>query len=95
MRVLWCVLAVLFVELSAVLSFRINLKSPKDFELPRFWTSTGFCPGDPKDTVDVLASEDVDQNLVLLSSLPRNGLQYVRIHWIFDLISLRWVFLNL
>lgn len=88
--ILWPVFSVLCVCLSAVNSFRINLSGgKKDFELNRFWTSTGFCPGGVQETVAVLNSDDVVQNLILLSSLPRNGLQYVRIHWILDLISIK------
>lgn len=86
MSVLWLLLAVL----SCVHGFRINLTGHKDFELSRFWTGTGFCPGAVQDTVPVLGSDDVVQNLILISSLPRNGLQYVRIHWVLDLISQRY-----
>lgn len=68
--------------------FRINLSGGhKHAELPRFWTSTGFSPRSPVATS--LSSEDVRQSLVLLSSMPRNGLYYVRTHWVFDLISFK------
>lgn len=45
MRLLWAFFAVLAIRISPVLCFRINLTGHKDYELPRFWTSTGFCPG--------------------------------------------------
>ena len=47
MQILWSFLPVFLLP---VASFRINLTGNKDFELPRFWTSTGFCPGAPNVT---------------------------------------------
>lgn len=86
MSVLWRVLVVFVILSTHALSFRINLTGHKDFELNRFWTSTGFCPTF-QDSRVILGSDDVIQNLIHISSLPRNGLQYVRIHWILDLID--------
>lgn len=89
MNLILCILLCCVISIAS--TFRINLTGLKEYELPRFWTSTGFCPGAIQDTATVLSSDDVLQNLIHISALPRNGLQYVRIHWIFDLIHQRWV----
>ncbi|EAT44203.1 AAEL004402-PA [Aedes aegypti] len=56
--------------------------------LPRFWTSTGLCPPAPREkTSEFLLSEDSLLNLEIIGSLPNQGLKYVRIHWLLDMIN--------
>ncbi|XP_055530164.1 alpha-L-iduronidase [Wyeomyia smithii] len=56
--------------------------------LPRFWTSTGLCPPAPREsTADFLLSDDSLLNLEIIGSLPNEGLKYVRIHWLLEMIQ--------
>ncbi|GAB0095484.1 alpha-L-iduronidase [Sergentomyia squamirostris] len=57
-------------------------------ELPRFWTSTGFCPPAPINaSTAFLLSTKVKQNLELIGSIPNSGITHVRTHWILQLID--------
>lgn len=59
-------------------------------ELPRFWKNTGFSPPEPLDKVhDFFTSDDVNLNLEIIASLPNNGIENVRIHWLLNLLSIR------
>lgn len=59
-------------------------------KLPRFWTNTGFAPPEPIEKVDeFFNSDDVNQNLEIIGSLPNRGLKNVRIHWLLNLLSIR------
>ncbi|KAJ8918019.1 hypothetical protein NQ315_011472 [Exocentrus adspersus] len=53
-----------------------------------FWKSTGFCPPDPKENVPTyLLSDEQKRNIALIGSLPNNGIKYVRIHWLLNLLT--------
>uniref|UniRef100_A0A336ML52 CSON002247 protein n=1 Tax=Culicoides sonorensis TaxID=179676 RepID=A0A336ML52_CULSO len=54
--------------------------------LPRFWTNTGFSPIG-NEIEKVFLSNDTLTNIELISSLPNNGLNSIRIHWILDLVN--------
>lgn len=60
-------------------------------KLPRFWTNTGFCPPAPTNDSTTLAefflSEKTQQNMEYISALPNNGLKFIRIHWLINLIK--------
>lgn len=56
-----------------------------------FWKSTGFCPPDPKTAIDrYLLSDEMEMHLKLISSLPNNGIEYVRVHYLINLIQLEF-----
>ena len=56
--------------------------------LQHFWRSTGLCPPLPHaNASSFLLSNDMLQNLLLISSTPHNGIEQVRIHWLLELIS--------
>ncbi|XP_065091548.1 alpha-L-iduronidase isoform X2 [Ochlerotatus camptorhynchus] len=56
--------------------------------LPRFWTSTGLCPPAPREkSAEFLLSDDSLLNLEIIGSLPNEGLKYVRIHWLLEMMS--------
>lgn len=76
-------------------SVRLNIDfavgSEKLKSLPRFWTNTGFAPPEPVETVDeYFESNDVNLNLEIIGSLPNNGITNVRIHWLLNLLSIRY-----
>lgn len=66
-------------------------------KITRFWTNTGFCPPAPtnhtKVITDFMLSHDVRINLELISALPnhRSGIQTIRIHWLINLIRIKYV----
>ncbi|CAH1246133.1 IDUA [Branchiostoma lanceolatum] len=60
--------------------------------LTHFWESTGFCPPLPHQRADLYdLSEDEVQNLALIGSVPQGGIKQVRIHWLLDLVTARYV----
>ncbi|XP_072112195.1 alpha-L-iduronidase isoform X2 [Mobula birostris] len=59
-------------------------------ELKHFWRSTGFCPPLPHNRADLFdLSKDQELNLAYVASVPHNGIEQVRIHWLLELISIR------
>uniref|UniRef100_A0A8C3LGF8 Alpha-L-iduronidase n=1 Tax=Chrysolophus pictus TaxID=9089 RepID=A0A8C3LGF8_CHRPC len=58
--------------------------------LRHFWRSTGFCPPLPHSSADLFdLSKDQEINLAYISSVPHNGIEQVRIHWLLELITVR------
>lgn len=49
-------------------------------EMPRFWRSTGFTPA------ELLHDPVMQQTLAYLGALPERAIEYVRIHFLFDLV---------
>lgn len=61
-------------------------------KLPRFWTNTGFAPPEPVTKAgNFFDSDDVNLNLEIIGSLPNQGIKNVRIHWLLNLLSVRYV----
>ncbi|XP_067897828.1 alpha-L-iduronidase [Heterodontus francisci] len=59
-------------------------------ELRHFWRSTGFCPPLPHNKADVFdLSRDQQLNLAYIASVPHNGIEQVRIHWLLELVTFR------
>jgi hypothetical protein len=57
--------------------------------LRNFWHSCGWCPPDPHpDFPSYFAREDLAQNHLIIGSVPHQGIKYVRIHYLLDLIKL-------
>uniref|UniRef100_A0A8C9EV75 IDUA iduronidase n=1 Tax=Pavo cristatus TaxID=9049 RepID=A0A8C9EV75_PAVCR len=57
--------------------------------LRHFWRSTGFCPPLPHSSADLFdLSKDQEMNLAYISSVPHDGIEQVRIHWLLELITL-------
>lgn len=57
--------------------------------LDHFWQSTGFCPPDPhQDFFEFLSSDDANQNIAFIGSVPQQGIWQVRIHWLLDLVRI-------
>ncbi|KAL3863772.1 hypothetical protein ACJMK2_005507 [Sinanodonta woodiana] len=55
----------------------------------QFWRSTGFCPPLPhQDAYKFDLGSDMRQNLAFIGAIPQTGIQQVRIHWLFDLITI-------
>ncbi|XP_017469197.1 PREDICTED: alpha-L-iduronidase [Rhagoletis zephyria] len=60
------------------------------YELPRFWTSTGFCPmGEIRreSLKAVFFSEEVQMNLLHITALPAGAITHIRIHWLLKLVK--------
>ncbi|XP_065176849.1 alpha-L-iduronidase-like [Sycon ciliatum] len=56
--------------------------------LDRFWRSTGFCPPLPHQNFSsYVITEDEMQNIALIGSVARRGIEQVRIHWLLDLVT--------
>ncbi|XP_066473945.1 alpha-L-iduronidase isoform X1 [Tiliqua scincoides] len=61
--------------------------SQAERELKHFWKSTGYCPPLPHNRADLFdLSKDQILNLAYISSVPHNGIEQVRIHWLLELI---------
>lgn len=57
--------------------------------LPMFWKNSGFCPPAPlKDYADFFLSDDVRQNILIIGSIPNNGVTHLRIHWLLHLLKI-------
>lgn len=68
------------------IDFELVLQKGKP--LPRFWTSTGLCPPAPREkSAEFLLSNDSLLNLEIIGALPNEGLKYVRIHWLLEMMS--------
>uniref|UniRef100_A0ABM5FRN1 Alpha-L-iduronidase isoform X1 n=1 Tax=Pogona vitticeps TaxID=103695 RepID=A0ABM5FRN1_9SAUR len=60
-------------------------------ELKHFWKSTGYCPPLPHSQADLFdLSKDQVINLAYISSVPHNGIEQIRIHWLLELVQ-AWV----
>ncbi|CAD6998462.1 alpha-L-iduronidase [Ceratitis capitata] len=60
------------------------------YDLPRFWTNTGFCPAGEIGSENLratLLSDEVQMNLIYIAALPTNAFTHVRIHWLLKLIK--------
>ncbi|XP_025905704.1 alpha-L-iduronidase [Nothoprocta perdicaria] len=56
--------------------------------LRHFWRSTGFCPPLPHSQADLFdLSKDQEMNLAYISSVPHDGIEQVRIHWLLELVT--------
>lgn len=72
--------------------YRVDIDYEQVFQegksLPRFWKSTGLCPPAPREkAAEFLLSNDSLLNLEIIASLPNQGLKYVRIHWLLELLQ--------
>ncbi|XP_037338786.1 alpha-L-iduronidase isoform X1 [Pungitius pungitius] len=57
-------------------------------DLKPFWRSTGFCPPLPHTKAHQFdLSIDQQLNLAYVGSVPRGGIQQVRIHWMLELVT--------
>eukprot|EP00039_Didymoeca_costata_P025498 m.13604 g.13604 ORF g.13604 m.13604 type:complete len:747 (-) comp4884_c0_seq1:96-2336(-) len=62
-------------------------QTPRPFS--HFWKSCGWCPPDPHPLFpEFFLTEDTFQNHLLISSVPNKGIEFVRIHFLLDLIKL-------
>ncbi|KAF7239958.1 Alpha-L-iduronidase [Varanus komodoensis] len=70
-------------------AFFVNVDlSQTERELKHFWKSTGFCPPLPHSQADLFdLSQDQRINLAYISSVPHNGIEQIRIHWLLELIE--------
>lgn len=74
-------------------SLKIHFRERENYkELTRFWTNVGFSPPAPlplnnSQISEVLLSKDVQLNNEIVSSLPNNGVDHIRIHWLLSLIQ--------
>lgn len=82
--------------MSRVTAERVHVKidfmdGSEDFKkLPRFWTNTGFAPPEPvAEAGAFFDSDDVNLNLEIIGSLPNQGINNVRMHWLLNLLSVR------
>ncbi|XP_058461976.1 alpha-L-iduronidase [Malaya genurostris] len=63
--------------------------------LSRFWTSTGLCPPAPREkAAEFLLAEDSLLNFEIIGSLPNLGLNYIRIHWLLEMIEFSYCDIN-
>lgn len=69
-------------------AYQVEITPQITSSLPHFWESTGLCPPQPhQQSENYLLSDDMIQNLLLISSVPHQGIKQVRIHWLLDLIK--------
>ena len=67
---------------------QIIVKNDVSLKYSRFWNSTGFCPPLPREeTSKWFLSNDMYQNLALISSVPHAGINQVRIHYLLETIK--------
>ncbi|XP_053727696.1 alpha-L-iduronidase [Synchiropus splendidus] len=72
---------------ASVFVVKVDVRRPVA-ELKHFWRSTGFCPPLPHTEADQFdLSIDQQLNLAFVGSVPHEGIQQVRIHWMLELIS--------
>ena len=66
----------------------ITVQNDSNLKYRRFWNSTGFCPPLPREeTSKWFLSNDMYQNLALISSVPHSGIKQVRIHYLLETIK--------
>ena len=71
--------------MASTFDIAVNASAPA---FDHFWRSCGWCPPDPHpDFPTYFAREDVWQNHALIGSVPHRGIQYVRIHYLLDLVK--------
>lgn len=100
-RTVFLVLLTLYYVQSKALSLKDCTNTPTSFytarinasievsELKHFWKSTGFSPPDPhQEFYKFMSTNDIAQNIVYIGSVPNNGIEQVRIHWLLDLMSM-------
>ncbi|KAH3708034.1 alpha-L-iduronidase-like isoform X2 [Dreissena polymorpha] len=89
MRILMVVSLCLKVINNLVAGVQIHVRTSEAVgPLRHFWQSTGFCP--PLPHMDAAAfdlSHDMQYNIAMIGSMPRSGIEQVRIHWLLDLIT--------
>ncbi|BFZ22574.1 hypothetical protein BsWGS_25613 [Bradybaena similaris] len=57
-------------------------------KLDHFWRSTGFCPPLPHSDAGTFdLSPDMKQNLAYIGAIPNDGISQVRVHWLYDLVT--------
>jgi len=90
-NILFLVLLGFFCHLSHSFHFEIDVSGEPLANLNHFWKSTGFCPPNhgknDNDVSSFILSDDMKQNVLLLSSTPHRGIEQVRIHWLLDMVS--------
>ena len=70
---------------SVVLNVSLGERQGTHFD--HFWRSCGWCPPDPHPRFpEYFARDDVAQNHALIGSTPHGGIEFVRIHYLFDLL---------
>lgn len=85
--ILTCVCVALLAQPLFGMKVTINSSVPIG-ELRHFWKSTGFCPPLPHESASAFdLSDDMVQNLAIIGSIPHGGVEQVRIHWLFDLVT--------
>lgn len=72
---------------SEQISINFQESASNVLRIKRFWTNTGFSP--LVNDISFFESNDLSTNLEIIGSLPNNGLKYVRIHWLLDLLILK------
>lgn len=93
---LFLVVMMMFSCVNETYARRINIdfqyESGMMKKLPRFWTNVGFAPPEPVTNVSkFFSSKDIQLNLEIIGSLPNEGIQNVRIHWLLNLLSVKLV----
>ncbi|MEE6460334.1 hypothetical protein FKM82_000925 [Ascaphus truei] len=57
-------------------------------QLKHFWRSSGFCPPLPHDKSEAyFLGKDQRLNLAYISSVPQQGIEQIRTHWLLDLVT--------
>ncbi|XP_072476015.1 alpha-L-iduronidase isoform X2 [Notamacropus eugenii] len=80
-------LLALLAQTSASCLFSVDASTATG-QLKPFWKSTGFCPPLPHEKSDLYdLSKDQQLNLAYISSVPHQGIEQVRTHWLLDLVT--------
>eukprot|EP00936_MAST-01D_sp_MAST-1D-sp1_P001442 g1442.t1 len=70
-----------------VINISVGAAEGRGTPLRHFWRSCGWCPPDPHPRFpEYFGRDDVAQNHVLIGSTPHGGVEFVRIHYLFDLL---------
>jgi L-iduronidase len=69
------------IQLPETINFIINAEQTKPFH--HFWKSTGFSPS------NLLLNKDMQQLMAYAGSIPNNGITFVRIHYLLELVEIK------
>lgn len=104
-RLLYAFLATILASISTkYVSTKVNEETVKNHKytitvnarmnistLQHFWKSTGFCPPDPhQDFYKYMSTNDMAQNIIYIGSVPNQGIEQIRIHFLLDLVSMHF-----
>ncbi|XP_028658424.2 alpha-L-iduronidase [Erpetoichthys calabaricus] len=82
-----------FIPMTSATQYTVTVDAARPLrDIRHFWKSTGFCPPLPHAQADKYdLSKDQQLNLAYIASVPHNGIEQVRIHWLLELVTVELV----